>query len=163
MKVLPPFNNSKLILRLKKCLVISNSRFHESCDNQGPLLILVSTKNKHRFGAYCHESWSSLGGWRKSRNSYLFSITDGLGREPFICRIRKDVPQASMRAIYFSDKFGLVFGTHDLTINFDNLKASSSELGNIFEPPVGVGPSGLAGSFSDWEINDIEIYKLMIN
>ena len=81
-------------------------------------------ETKHIFGAYSGESWSSIGGWRKSRESYIFSITDGKGRDPFISRLDKTDPKNQLRALYFSDKYGLVFGTKDFTINFDDLSKS---------------------------------------
>ena len=63
--------------------------------------------------------WDKIGGWRKTKQSYLFSISDGKGRDPFICQIRSDMPSARLNAIYFSEKYGLVFGNGDFTVNFD--------------------------------------------
>ena len=40
-----------------------------------------------------------------------------------------------MRAIYFSEKYGLIFGTNDLTIDFKSMDKSCSKLGGIYEIP----------------------------
>ena len=50
-------------------------------------------------------------------------------------QIRNDDPSALLRAIYFSEKYGLVFGTTDFTINFNKLELSQSKLGPIYEIP----------------------------
>ncbi len=85
--------------------------------------------------AFSGISWNKIGGWRKTQQSYLFSITDGHGREPFICRIKKEPAEAKLRAVYFSEKYGLVFGTNDLVINFKDMEMSCSKLGGIYEIP----------------------------
>lgn len=77
--------------------------------------------------------WDKIGGWRKTKHSYLFSISDGGqsggNREPFICRLRNDITDAKLNAIYFSERYGLVFGNGDFTINFDRIEKSQSKLG----------------------------------
>lgn len=40
-----------------------------------------------------------------------------------------------MSALYFSSKYGMVFGKKDLELNFDNMKKSQSTLGSIYEKP----------------------------
>ena len=65
----------------------------------------------------------------------MFSITDNKGREPITCWLKTENPQAKLRAIYFSDKHGLVFGTGDLNINFTNIEKSCSKLGSMYEIP----------------------------
>lgn len=67
--------------------------------------------------------------------SYLFSISDGRGREPFLCKVRAEPAEARLRAIYFSEKYGIVFGTNDLIINFTEMEQSCSKLGGIYEIP----------------------------
>lgn len=49
-------------------------------------------------------------------------MTDGKGRDPFLCKLRKDNLEAKLRSIYFSEKYGLVFGVNDLSINFNNIE-----------------------------------------
>ena len=79
--------------------------------------------------------WHKIGGWRKTKQSYLFSVTDGKGREPFICRVKSEPQEAKLRAIYFSEKYGIVFGTNDFVVNFSDMEQSCSKLGGIYEIP----------------------------
>lgn len=99
--------------------------FHEICDEKGPLLILVSTK-KAIFGGYCAQSWKSIGGYRKCRKSFLFRLSEPLR---FTSKVIKEENKGYNRALFFSDKYGIVFGQGDLIIDFDNIKKSSSKLG----------------------------------
>jgi hypothetical protein len=80
-------------------------------------------------------SWNKIGGWRKTKRSYLFSITDGKGREPFLTNVKTEPAESKLRAIYFSEKYGIVFGTNDLIINFTKMELSCSRLGGVYEIP----------------------------
>ena len=92
----------------------------------------------------------------------MFSITDGKGREPITCPVRADNPEAKLRAIYFSEKYGLVFGTTDLILNFNNMQESSSKLGSIYDIPTGLTELALAGKETNWEVEEIEIFGLTL-
>lgn len=81
--VLPTgFENSKLLYRWSRDEQ-SNKAVHLVCDAKGPLIILVQSLNR-KFGAYSERGLDSIGGWRKSNNSYLFGITDNV---PLLCPI----------------------------------------------------------------------------
>lgn len=71
---------------------------------------------------YSGISWNKIGGWRKTKKSYLFSITDGRGREPFLCTVKNEPVESKLRAVYFSEKYGIVFGNNDLVINFKDME-----------------------------------------
>lgn len=49
----------------------------------GPLFLLVSAQNA-KFGAFTDKGLDKIGGWRKSKNSYLFGINENI---PIICPI----------------------------------------------------------------------------
>jgi len=65
-------------------------RFHECCDNQGPTILLVKANYGHIFGGYNATSWMSDFSYSNAPDCYLFSITDGKGRGPIKCPIRKN-------------------------------------------------------------------------
>ena len=72
--------------------------------------------------------------YKRSRSSFLFSLRNKDGIQPFKCPIydhRKD------KAIYCFGKFGATFGErdHDLLICFD--PESSSNLGHTYQLPPG--------------------------
>ncbi|CDW78080.1 UNKNOWN [Stylonychia lemnae] len=146
LKVLPHFKDNNLLYRWTKDLQ-SNDAFHQKCDNQGPILVIIKLDN---------------GGWRKTKQSYIFSITDGKAREPFISQIRSDNPNSKLRSIYFSEKFGLVFGTNDLAINFNNMSLSCSKLGQVYEVPNNMNELCLAGQEKNWIVQEIEIFALSL-
>ena len=99
---------------------------HGFCDRKGPLLVLVFTTDGHKFGAYAAKEWESIGGWRQSRKSFLFGLDDGKGRLPFQCKIinshEKPSSEPHLTALFFSSKYGLVFGKTDLKLNFDDMR-----------------------------------------
>ena len=55
----------------------------------GPTLLLVKANKGHIFGGYNPENWVSDFSYTETDQSYLFSITDGKGRAPIKCPIRK--------------------------------------------------------------------------
>ncbi len=68
---------------------------------------------------------------------------------------------SKFHAMYFSEKYGAIFGNQDLVINFDNLKSSYSKLGSTYELGTG-GIYNLAGRYNNWNIEEIEIFSLSI-
>lgn len=50
--------------------------------------------------------------------------------------VKQTPPEAKLRAIYFSEKYGMVFGTNDLVINFSKMDQSCSKLGGIYDIPM---------------------------
>jgi len=135
-KQLPPFTETpQLLFRLSDHEKVSNRLFHQLCDEKGPLLVLVKTKYA-TFGGYCSQSWKSIGGYRKCKTSYLFRLSEPLR---FISKVSFEDKNSYDRALFFNgDKYGVVFGQGDLNIDFDDIKKSSSKLGQTFHLPEGV-------------------------
>jgi len=50
------------------------SRFHKTCDNQGPTLVVVQSTIGAIFGGYTDVSWQNSGGFKRSFSSFLFRI-----------------------------------------------------------------------------------------
>ena len=63
--------------------------------------------------------------------------------------------------MYFSEKYGAIFGNQDLVLNLDNLRSSYSKLGSTYEEGIG-GKYQLAGRYNNWNIQEIEIFSLSI-
>ena len=125
---------------------------HELVDNQGPILVLVQTKDNYKFGAFANRSWDQIGGWRKCKKSYLFSVSDGKLRRPFLCPVKSEAKEICYQALFFSEKYGLVFGRNDLSLDFDNMKNSKSKLGMTYSAVEEFGEYGLAGKHTDWDV-----------
>ena len=99
---------------------------HKRCDAKGPVLVLCQTKKNAVFGAYSDIGIDSVGGWRKSSKSYLFTLKDNIAVK---FEVNKDMRQFAM---YFQEKYGFVMGKNDLSIDFSSIKKSCSKLGNVY-------------------------------
>ena len=52
-----------------------NAKFHELCDNQGPLLVLVKTAKDILIGGFSSIPWKNSGGWTVDPKCIVFSLT----------------------------------------------------------------------------------------
>jgi hypothetical protein len=53
----------------------TNDKFHEICDNQGPLLVIIKTNKDILIGCFCSISYKNSGNWNVDLKVVLFSIT----------------------------------------------------------------------------------------
>jgi len=143
----------------------SNQRFHQLCDDQGPTLTIVFLETGHIFGGYCGGSWSSKYKWKpiEAPGSFIFSITDGKGREPRIFFPKKGKSDA---AVYYNGNCGPIFGNDDLRINLGDLSWSYSNLGlkeGTYEDPnsTKLEPNFLAGQNQNWKIKEVLVFKVV--
>ena len=72
----------------------------------------MQSDNASKFGAFSDIGLDSVGGWRRSEKSYLFTLED----VPVKCEVKQD---KKLNALYFQSDFGLWFGRKDLVIDFD--------------------------------------------
>jgi hypothetical protein len=54
---------------------MTNAKFHELCDNKGPLLVVIKTQKDILIGGFCSISWKNSGGWVVDPKCVVFSIT----------------------------------------------------------------------------------------
>ena len=54
---------------------MTNDKFHELCDNQGPLLVIIKTNKDILIGGFCSISYKNGGGWNVDPKVVVFSIT----------------------------------------------------------------------------------------
>jgi hypothetical protein len=106
---------------------------HKRCDAKGPVLVLCQTKKNVVFGAYSDIGIDSVGGWRKSLKSYMFTLRDIAVK----FEVNKEMKQF---ALYFQEKYGVVMGKNDLSIDFSDIGKSCSKLGNVYSIPGKDGP-----------------------
>jgi len=92
----------------------------------------------------------------------LFSVTDGKGRKPIKCPVRKTKAHLAIKQNEF--KYSPGFGeanVADLFIAFKNLANSYSNLGNVYKvPPREDKDTFLAGRRQDWQIDEVEVWSL---
>ncbi len=57
---------------------MTNDKFHELCDKQGPLLVIIKTSKDILVGGFCTSSYKNEGSWSSCNsdpNAVVFSIT----------------------------------------------------------------------------------------
>eukprot|EP00357_Protocruzia_adherens_P016222 CAMPEP_0114977066 /NCGR_PEP_ID=MMETSP0216-20121206/3027_1 /TAXON_ID=223996 /ORGANISM="Protocruzia adherens, Strain Boccale" /LENGTH=748 /DNA_ID=CAMNT_0002338075 /DNA_START=104 /DNA_END=2350 /DNA_ORIENTATION=+ len=157
----PSFTSLKMLYSMSRH-GISSHEFHKRCDGHANTVIVVKTGKDAVFGGYSDVAWSSESGQKASKETFLFSLTDGKGRKAVRFELREGFEQ---QALFHHGK-NCGFGADkanksDLFINFDLLWLSYSNLGHCYQVPDEInGGEYLAGSFSNWKISDIEIYTI---
>ena len=115
--------------------------------------MFVKANHGYIFGGYNPESWVSDFSYTKTAHSYLFSVTDGMGRKPVKLPIRNSRVQHAIKqnAAKYSPAFGEA-NVSDLFISFKNLHNSYSKLGNVYKRPEECVDADLflAGKRKDW-------------
>ena len=54
---------------------LTNAKFHDLCDNQGPLLVLVKTGKDILIGGFSSIPWKNSGEWTVDPKCVVFSLT----------------------------------------------------------------------------------------
>lgn len=124
--------------------------------------MFVKTTDGHIFGGYNPVSWVSDFCYSDTKDAYLFSVTDGKGRHPIKCHIRKNKSHLAIKQneVKYSPAFGEA-NVSDLFIAFKNLSNSYSNLGNIYKVPDGYeADSFFAGQKKDWNIEEVEVWAI---
>ena len=99
----------------------------------GPTLMFVKANKGHIFGGFNPVSWVSDFSYSDTDEAYLFSITNGRGRPPVRCPVRKQKKHFAIKQN--ESKYSPAFGeanVSDLFIAFKNLSNSYSNLGNVY-------------------------------
>jgi len=126
--------------------------FHSYCDNKGPTLTLIESKNNYIFGGYITISWDSPKSWTYKGgddNAFIFSINN-----------KKKYPiQDKSKVIYNHYKFGPDFGSNDIYTDYTNknfLEGSGGLRGGYsYKAP----PNEIAGG-STFEVKELEVYTV---
>jgi hypothetical protein len=85
----------------------TNDKFHNKCDNQGPLLVLAKTCNDILIGGLSTVSWQNSGNYVVDPKCVVFSLT------------RKKVYQRinDKNNLFFSSSFGPLIGCNGFRID----------------------------------------------
>jgi hypothetical protein len=144
--------------------------FHDHCDNQGSILMLVKTKNGSVFGGVAPQGFESVNNYSGSENAFLFSFCTSTGRKPIVCKVKKE--QACFAVKNNEAKYSPGFGRSnksDLFISFKNLSKSYSNLGIVYEFPkklvegdeeFNTPETFFTGTPTNWEIMNIEVFSI---
>eukprot|EP00347_Sterkiella_histriomuscorum_P011410 403372566 len=166
----PKIKSTELLYRMRRD-ACSPEIFHKKCDNKGATLLFVKTNTGYIFGGYNPTSWLSQYCYQDCDDAFLFSIhTPNSKRPPFKCPVKKDKSEYAIKNAEtgYSPGFGEA-NNCDLFIAFKNPTKSYCKLGNVYQPPFQYSnlPQNeiyglLAGTQSNWEIEEIEVYSVKV-
>jgi gas vesicle protein len=136
--------------------------FHRCCDNQGPTMSVIQSKNGgYLFGGYTSVSWRSIGNYAPDNNCpFIFTLTNPHGIPPTKYSI-KDVQYS----IYDHNGYGPTFGGgHDLYVcdNSHMKTGSHADFPSSYIDTTNGGSITFTGS-QKFQTSEIEVYRLMTN
>ena len=124
--------------------------FHSYCDNKGPTLTLIESKNNYIFGGYITISWDSPKEWTYKGgddNAFIFSINN-----------KKKYPiQDKSKVIYNYYNFGPDFGENDIYLYSTNFLENS---GNQYNSKSYKAPPNEIAGGSTFEVKELEVYTV---
>jgi len=95
-------------------------------------------------------------------DSFLFSVTNGQGRQPIKCPLRVEKREKAIKQneSNYSPAFGEA-NISDLFIAFKSPANSYSMLGNVYKLPKGENSETfLAGKHNEWVVDEIEVWSV---
>ena len=137
--------------------------FHEKCDNTGPTLLFIHTKNGYIFGGFSTAPWAAEPETPSvtAPGSFLFTLTNPYGVRP------TKFPLANEHDHYALYPGTVGFGKNDLVLNISAPGGCGSFSGfpNSYVDTTKRGFSIFTGSTTsnNFEINEIVVAKVTIN
>jgi len=138
------------------------SDFHRCCDNQGPTMSVIQSKDSgYIFGGYTSVSWRSIGSYAPDNNgSFIFTLTNPHKIPP---------TKYSIKNVQYSigdvNGCGPIFGGgHDLHVcdNSQMTTGSYSNFPHSYNDTTNRGNATFTGS-RNFQTSDIEVYRLVKN
>jgi len=153
-----PVRNWKLLYKWTKDEKTPQA-WHSQCDNKGPTVTVIWANGGYIFGGYAQLPWTSQGGYKYSKESFLFSLTDGRGRKPYQC-LQAGTKYANNPYSVCHDPNYIGWGkSFDLGLQIPPNPSSYSRLGATYKLPDGFNSDTfLAGHHNNWTIEEIETY-----
>ena len=144
-----------LIFKMSKDGSLSKD-FHKACDNQGPTLIIIKSKNNRIFGGFTPLSWKDKGGnqYDKSNQTFLFSLN----------LMKKYDMKNENRFVIKYASYGPNFGDWDIKLD-ENLKEGVTYANSNcnFLSDNNLELTGGKGNNKSFEVEEFEVYKVIFN
>ena len=133
--------------------------FHRLCDNHGPTMTIIKSKNNYLFGGYTAAPWTSDGSYKEDRTAFLFTLTNPHDIPPTkYCLNDARITSTVYRNADYGPTFG---GGFDLVVaggsNANNL--SYTNFPHSYIDTTGKGYKTFTGA-KNFTTSDIEIYRL---
>ena len=155
------FNNMELIFRGTKD-GMTNTAFHNKCDNKGQTINLIKNDKGNIFGGYASISWTSANSiYISAPESFLFTLTNIHNTQPTKFPSKNDKKEIKQYYLY-----GPSFGAgHDLGIYPDILNDGGwSGFPNTYQDILGKGKTIFTGNSNNnntnFKVKEIEVFKI---
>ena len=135
----------------------SSKDFHKFCDDQGPTLLLIETKDNKIFGGFTPLNWKTSEDIERlidsSDSTFLFSLS---------LRKKYDMINKLDYAIRNAKDFGPIFGNFDLSLSSNMTRGGTfaNNLCNFFGNNY-LELTGDNGVTTDFEVKEFEVYKVI--
>ena len=132
--------------------------FHKFCDNQGPTLLLIETKDNKIFGGFTPLNWKLPEDIERlidsSDSTFLFSLSPKKKKFDMINKLDY--------AIRNDKDFGPIFGNFDLSLSGNMTRGGTfaNNLCNFFSNNY-LELTGDSGVTTDFDVKEFEVYKVI--
>ena len=136
----------------------SSKDFHKFCDNQGPTLLLIETKDNKIFGGFTPLNWKLPEDIERltdsSDSTFLFSLSPKKKKFDMINKLDY--------AIRNDKDFGPIFGNFDLSLSVNMTRGGTfaNNLCNFFSNNY-LELTGDSGVTTDFDVKEFEVYKVI--
>ena len=140
---------------------MTNTVFHNKCDNKGETITLIKNEKGNIFGGYASISWTSANNiWYSAPESFLFTLSNIYNTEPTKFPSKND-----QKEVKHYSEYGPTFGYgHDLGVYGDILNSGGwSYFPNTYQDILGKGKSIFTGDSNNnnqFKIKEIEVFKI---
>ena len=132
--------------------------FHSRCDNRGPTITIIQSKDNYLFGGYTAIPWTSDGSYKEDSTAFLFTLSNPHDIPPTKYSIN---PAQSATAVYHYPASGPSFGGgQDMRVTYDMYgnNFSSIHFPRSYIDTTGKGENTFTGA-SNFIPSDIEVYS----
>jgi hypothetical protein len=138
--------------------------FHTKCDGEGATISIIQTTEGYTFGGYSDQSWKHSMTWKRSNESFLFSIQCFENLSPMKMELK---PEKFERAVNADSSFGPWWGDGpDLRIGSNgwDLKEGYVSIGKTYMLPNGASTkflTGKNGHNDEFQLAGLEVFKVL--
>ena len=161
--MLSPFQELNLLYRSSRD-GLSFAQFKTKCSDKENLVIIIKNNLNYIFGGYASIKWNTTGSstYLKDPNAFIFSLRrNGISNNAKFKIRNSDYSICEPHAY-------IAFGEGLSDIYIDSaLSGGHTHIGHSYELPVGYTYDStetknyLAGSFSEWTVQEIEVYQVI--
>jgi len=140
---------------------MTNTVFHNKCDNKGESITLIKNEKGNIFGGYASIPWTSINSYYSAPKSFIFTLSNIYNTEPTKFPSKND-----QKEVYHYSGYGpTIGGGYVLAVNNDFINSNSwSNFPNTYPDILGKGKSIFTGNSNNsnnkFEIKEIEVFKI---